>query len=82
MGQGRENAKNFLKTHEDICTEIENKIREHAAEASKIIGVKEDDAKENTEDSSEETDSIESEALFLNDEELEMDDLFMSEDDE
>lgn len=27
MGQGRENAKNFLKTHEDICTEIENKIR-------------------------------------------------------
>ena len=82
MGQGRENAKNFLKTHEDICTEIENKIREHAAEASKIIGVKEDDAKENAEDSSEETDSVDSEALFLNDEELEMDDLFMSEDDE
>jgi len=29
IGQGKENAKNFLKEHKDICYEIEYKIREH-----------------------------------------------------
>jgi recombination protein RecA len=29
IGQGRENAKQFLKDHEDICAEIENKVRQH-----------------------------------------------------
>jgi recombination protein RecA len=28
MGQGRENVKSFLKEHPDICTAIENKVRE------------------------------------------------------
>jgi recombination protein RecA len=28
MGQGRENVKSFLKEHADICSEIENKVRE------------------------------------------------------
>ncbi|SFJ24884.1 recombinase RecA [Thermoflavimicrobium dichotomicum] len=29
LGQGRENAKQFLKDHPEICIKIENKIREH-----------------------------------------------------
>lgn len=29
IGQGRENAKTFLKEHPDMCREIENKVREH-----------------------------------------------------
>ncbi len=28
MGQGRENVKDFLKEHPDICTDIERKVRE------------------------------------------------------
>lgn len=31
LGQGRENAKLFLKTNPDVCLEIENKIREKVA---------------------------------------------------
>lgn len=29
IGQGRENTKQFLREHPDICLEIENKVREH-----------------------------------------------------
>ncbi len=29
IGQGRENAKQYLKEHEDICDEISRKVREH-----------------------------------------------------
>ena len=29
IGQGRENAKNFLKEHPDICEEIEKQVRIH-----------------------------------------------------
>lgn len=29
IGQGRENAKSYLKDHPDICEEIEEKVREH-----------------------------------------------------
>lgn len=29
IGQGRENAKLFLKEHPDICDEIEHKVRVH-----------------------------------------------------
>ena len=29
IGQGRENAKSYLKDHTDICEEIEEKVREH-----------------------------------------------------
>jgi recombination protein RecA len=28
MGQGRENVKAFLSEHPDICSDIENKVRE------------------------------------------------------
>jgi recombination protein RecA len=28
MGQGRENVKTFLSEHADICSDIENKVRE------------------------------------------------------
>jgi len=28
IGQGRENAKNYLAEHKDVCDEIENKVRE------------------------------------------------------
>jgi recombination protein RecA len=28
MGQGRENVKTFLSEHPDICSDIENKVRE------------------------------------------------------
>ena len=29
IGQGRENAKTFLKEHPEMCREIENKVRQH-----------------------------------------------------
>ena len=29
IGQGRENAKQYLKEHEDVCEEISRKVREH-----------------------------------------------------
>ena len=29
IGQGRENAKQFLRENPDICQEIENQVREH-----------------------------------------------------
>lgn len=29
IGQGRENAKQYLKEHPDVCSEIETKVREH-----------------------------------------------------
>jgi recombination protein RecA len=29
LGQGRENAKQFLKEHPELCAKIENRIREH-----------------------------------------------------
>ena len=29
IGQGRENAKQYLKDNPEICKEIENKVREH-----------------------------------------------------
>ena len=29
IGQGKENVKNYLKEHKDICEELETKIREH-----------------------------------------------------
>ena len=29
IGQGRENAKQYLKDHEDVCEEISRKVREH-----------------------------------------------------
>jgi len=31
LGQGRENAKQFLKTHPDIASEIEAQVRQFAA---------------------------------------------------
>ncbi len=41
IGQGRENAKTFLKEHKDICDEIERQVRAHYAPA--------DEAAEDTE---------------------------------
>ncbi|MBQ7104038.1 MAG: DNA recombination/repair protein RecA, partial [Anaerotignum sp.] len=29
IGQGRENAKQFLRENPDVCQEIENQVREH-----------------------------------------------------
>ena len=29
IGQGRENAKQFLRENPDVCQEIENHVREH-----------------------------------------------------
>ncbi len=29
IGQGRENAKQYLKDNPEVCKEIENKVREH-----------------------------------------------------
>ena len=29
IGQGRENAKQYLKDHPEVCAEIENKVRQH-----------------------------------------------------
>lgn len=35
IGQGRENAKIYLKEHPEVCAEIENKVREHFGLADK-----------------------------------------------
>ena len=35
VGQGRENAKTFLREHPEIAAEIEARIREHAGVAGK-----------------------------------------------
>ncbi len=48
IGQGRENAKNYLRTNPDVCAEIENAIREHyaktdEAEIGLVGGEKKDD---------------------------------------
>ena len=29
IGQGRENAKQYLKEHEDVCMAVDTKVREH-----------------------------------------------------
>ena len=47
LGQGRENAKAFLKENEVIATEIENKIRENIGDA--LSGSAEPDEGENDE---------------------------------
>ena len=41
IGQGRENAKQYLKDHEDVCEEISRKVREHYGfdDAGKTDGV-------------------------------------------
>jgi recombination protein RecA len=36
LGQGRENAKEFLKQHPEISGAIEKEIRKHAAEAQQL----------------------------------------------
>lgn len=52
IGQGRENAKNYLKENPAVCAEIESKVREHygltkktAAETEEKTGKAEDNAK-------------------------------------
>lgn len=42
LGQGRENAKQYLQENEDVLTEIHNKIRDHY----ELDGVKEEEEKE------------------------------------
>ena len=59
IGQGRENAKQFLQEHPDICNEVENAVREHyglhaAAESfehGEYTDVMEAPPKEDTKDS-------------------------------
>ena len=46
IGQGRENAKNFLKQHPEVAQEIERKIRENAG----LIAAKITDASSNEDD--------------------------------
>ena len=48
IGQGRENAKNFLKEHPEIAQAIENKVRENAGILADALmdGGKEDDEDE------------------------------------
>ncbi len=36
IGQGKENAKNFLKEHPQICEEIEQLVREHYQISKKV----------------------------------------------
>lgn len=43
LGQGRDNAKLFIKEHEDIRAEIEEKIREHSQEVGMVVEVQDDD---------------------------------------
>jgi recombination protein RecA len=44
IGQGRENAKNFLKEHPEVADAIEKKVRENAGIlAAALDGTKEDD---------------------------------------
>lgn len=72
LGQGRENAKEFIKTHDEIRQEIEEKIRDHAQDIGMVLEVK-DDAE------NDELDELDEETL----EEIEeMDELFFTEDDE
>jgi recombination protein RecA len=42
LGQGRENAKEFLKQHPEISSAIEKEIRKHAAEVQQITRLKRD----------------------------------------
>ena len=49
IGQGRENAKTFLKEHPDMCREIENKVREHYGLPTLTDGVKETAVEEEAE---------------------------------
>ena len=51
IGQGRENAKQYLKDNPDVCHEIENKVRVHFG----LQGVQETDAKEEKADKKNET---------------------------
>jgi recombination protein RecA len=41
MGQGRENAKAFLREHRDVAERLETLIRDKAAAASSVAGPKE-----------------------------------------
>lgn len=49
IGQGRENAKTFLKEHPDMCREIENKVREHYGLPTLTDGVMETAVEEEAE---------------------------------
>ena len=49
IGQGRENAKTFLKEHPDMCREIENKVREHDGLPTLTDGVMETAVEEEAE---------------------------------
>ena len=50
IGQGRENAKNFLKEHPDMATDIEHQIRVNAGlVAEKMIGDEENDGEDDKE---------------------------------
>lgn len=49
IGQGRENAKTFLKEHPDMCREIENKVREHYGLTTLTDGVMETAVEEEAE---------------------------------
>lgn len=49
IGQGRENAKTFLKEHTDMCREIENKVREHYGLPTLTDGVMETAVEEEAE---------------------------------
>lgn len=49
IGQGRENAKTFLKEHSDMCREIENKVREHYGLPTLTDGVMETAVEEEAE---------------------------------
>lgn len=49
IGQGRENAKTFLKEHPDMCREIENKVRKHYGLPTLTDGVMETAVEEEAE---------------------------------
>ncbi|MCI7657244.1 recombinase RecA [Anaerotignum sp.] len=49
IGQGRENAKTFLKEHPDMCRDIENKVREHYGLPTLTDGVMETAVEEEAE---------------------------------
>ena len=36
IGQGRENAKSYLREHPAVCAEIETKVREHGLPADEL----------------------------------------------
>ena len=51
IGQGRENAKTYLKEHPEVADAIEKKVRENAGIlAAALDGTKEEDAEENEEE--------------------------------